>query len=1567
MSQPLSHDPLNGFHPILAAWFRRSLGEPTPVQAQAWKAIREGGHTLIAAPTGSGKTLAAFFTILNDLVARDCEGDLPPETTVLYVSPLKALSNDVEKNLSRPLREIADDIFQAHLRKVNIKVAVRTGDTPASERAAMVKANPHILITTPESLYLLLTSRRGREMLGRVRTVIIDEIHALVGEKRGSHLSLSLERLEALCGRPLARIGLSATQSPITEVARFLTGTGGASGGEAFPPCTIIDAGHRRRLDLGVEIPESPLSAVMAGEVWDEVYARIEALIAEHRTTLVFVNTRRLAERVAHRLSESLGEDKIAAHHGSLSRDRRFDAEQRLKSGSLKALVATASLELGIDIGSVDLVIQIACPKSISAFLQRVGRSGHAVGATPKGRLFPLTRDELCEAAALLDAVRRGELDTLSIPAKPLDILAQQIVAEVACREWRGEDLHRMFSRAYPYRDLAADEFREIADMVSQGFSSRRGRRGAYLHQDGINDRLRGRPGARLAALTNGGAIPDTFDYDVKLEPGNTFLGTVNEDFAIDSMAGDIFQLGNNSWQILRIEASTVRVSDAHGQPPTIPFWFGEAPGRSVAFSEALSRLRGEISTRLGETPVLQGRVEAEGSGPGAPWKRAALEYLTGEAGLGPAAAEQLADYLAAAKLSLGVMPTRDTLVLERFFDEAGDMHLILHSPFGSRMNRAWGLALRKRFCKKFNFELQAAATEDAIILSLGATHSFPLEEVFQYLKSATVRPILVQALLDAPMFEVRWRWNASRSLAILRNRGGKRVPPQLQRMAAEDLVSLVFPDSRACFENIQGEREVPDHPLVRQTIGDCLHEAMDIVGLETLFKSVEAGALRLEARDLKEPSPLAQEIINARPYAFLDDAPLEERRTRAISSRRWIDPAEAGDLGRLDPLAIAAVRAEAWPQARDPDELHDALMLTGFLTEGEIDCGNGGAPGAAVAAGIGAAPVAGIGGESWRALLEQLKADNRAASLAAAAGGGVVWVASERLSQALAALPGAVPGFEPALPPGVRVTGTWSEEEALVEILRGRMESLGPVRAPDLAASLGIPEARVDLALLALEQEGFVLRGKFSPEVPQVSYGNPEASLETLDPRAGPGAEELATPEPAGGQRGLEKNTRGLAPGNFSTLEWCERRLLARIHRYTLARLRKEIEPVSAADYLRFLFAWQGVEGTDSEGMSGRPTGDGAAGPDALEAVLLRVEGFEAPCAAWEKDILPARMAGYDPSWLDLQCLSGRFMWGRVRPGRHPQGVENRKPGPVKATPIAFLARENLDIWLNGPGPDGREAQEPEGDAALVWSHLRNRGASFWHEIVRDTRLPGAQVQDALSELVALGWVTSDGFRGLRSLLHASRGLDRSGRWSLLRTGATHTLPASGESPSPSRGNGPPGLLREDGTEAVARVLLRRYGVVFRKLADRENLIPPWRELVRVFRLLEARGEVRGGRFVEGFYGEQFALPEAVGRLRRIRKQEATQALVSLSAADPANLHGVLTPGPRIPAIRKNRVLFRDGSPIAVLEGGETRSVEGAGTLPREWEKVLRGMPSSPMTPKGFPEFQPAAVLGTG
>jgi ATP-dependent Lhr-like helicase len=1430
--------PHTDFHPAVASWFERRFGAPTEPQARAWPEIRAGRHTLIAAPTGSGKTLAAFLSAIDDLVRQSLlGGGLPDETRVVYVSPLKALSNDVEKNLVEPLAGIRAELAAQGLPDVEIRTQVRTGDTPASARAAMVKRPPHILVTTPESLFILLTSDGGRGILKTVRTVIVDEIHAVADDKRGSHLSLSLERLESLIapspgegggrvrergpgGEGLLRIGLSATQKPIEEVARFLVGTARVAA-DGTPRCAIVDAGHGRRMDLGVEVPtSSPLEAVMPHEVWEEVYDRLAALIREHRTTLVFTNTRRMAERITRHLGDRLGAGTVASHHGSLSKEQRLTSERRLKAGELSALVATASLELGIDIGSVDLVCQIGSTRSIATLLQRVGRSGHHLGGLPKGRLFPLTRDELIECAALLDAVRRGELDRLIIPERPLDILAQHVVAAVGAEEWREDDLFALVRGAWPFRDLSREQFDEVVAMLAAGFSTRRGRRAAYLHQDAVNGLLRARRGARLAAVTSGGAIPDLADYQVVLQPSGTTIGTVHEDFAVESLSGDVFQLGNASWRILKVEQGRVLVEDAKGSPPNIPFWLGEAPARTEELSAAVSRLRGEIARRV-----------REGS------RDEAAAWLTGELGLPPEAAAQLADYLAASLSALGTVPTRETLVAERFFDEAGDMHLVLHAPFGSRLNRAWGLALRKRFCQTFNFELQAAATEDAIVLSLGPTHSFPLEDAFHFLHSNTVRNVLTQAVLDAPLFGVRWRWNAGRALAIPRQRGGRRVPAPLLRQQAEDLIAVVFPDQLACLENIVGEREVPDHPLVEQTLRDCLTEAMDVEGLERLLKRIEAGELELIARDVIEPSPLAHEILKAQPYAFLDDAPLEERRTQAVSLRRWLDPETASDLGALDASAIERVRAEAWPEAETPDELHDALLTLGFVTteEGERS--------------------------GWERLFEALRADRRATIV-----GSRLWVAAERLPQLLALHPGASLAPEIAIP--ARFAREWAEGEAAVEVLRGRLEGLGPVTAEGLAASAGLRRGTAEAALAALETEGFAFRGRFTPG------------------------------------RGEE--------------EWCERRLLARVHRYTLDRLRREIEPVSQQDFLRFLLAWQRV---DPDGR--------AEGPESLQALVGQLEGIEAAASAWEGEILPARMKEYDPAWLDALCLAGRFVWGR---GSAPGPMAGaRRSGPVRATPIALLSRPNLPLWREIAAAPDPAALELSANARAVYELLRDRGASFFGEIAHGTGLLHTQLEMSLAELVAWGLVTADSFTGLRALLtpahkrpaidragtrrqHGSVslfGMENAGRWSLLH---------------PARALTPEITVSQEAVEAAAWTLLRRWGVVFRRLLERETMLPPWRDLLRVFRRLEARGEIRGGRFVDGFSGEQYALTEAVGRLRALRKEPRRGTLVSVSASDPLNLAGIATPGERLPALAGNRLLYRDGLPIAFLEGRASR-----------------------------------------
>jgi ATP-dependent Lhr-like helicase len=1443
------------FHPATARWFAEALGAPTCAQTLGWAAIREGRHTLIAAPTGSGKTLAAFLTALDDLLQEGLRSPLPDQVRVLYVSPLKALSADIHVNLAEPRRGLRAAAEALGLEAPRITAAVRTGDTPQADRAAMLRRPPHVLVTTPESLYLLLTAKQSREMLRTVRTVIVDEIHAVIGTRRGAHLALSLERLQQIADHPILRIGLSATQKPVADVARFLVGTSNVDAA-GQPACTIVDEGHQRRMDLSIEVPGSPLEAVMAHEIWEEYYDRLAALIAAHRTTLVFVNTRRLAERVTRHLCMRLGEQAVTAHHGSLSKEKRLDAERRLKQGELKALVATASLELGIDIGSVDLACQIGSPHRIATFIQRIGRSGHTLGGTPKGRLFPISRDDLVECAALLRAFAAGELDRIVEHDCPLDVLTQQIVAEAACQEYGEDDLFALARRAWPYRQLARGDFDAAVAMAADGFATRRGRRAALMHRDEVNRRVRGRRGARLVALTSGGAIPEVADYRVVLDPDDTFIGTLNEDFAIESSAGDVFQLGNASWRVLQVTTGTVRVADAHGAPPTIPFWLGEAPARSDELSQAVSALRKEIEIRLKPDTATaddSGADVASGSDVASGFSRT-IEWLSADGTIPRAAAEQIVSYLAESVRVLGALPTHETLILERFFDESGGMQLVLHAPFGSRINKAWGLALRKRFCRQFNFELQAAATEDALMLSLGPQHSFPLADVFRYLHPATARDVLVQAFLDAPVFQTRWRWNTTISLAVPRHRGGRKVPPQLQRMVAEDLMAAVFPDAAACLENIPGDRQIPDHPLVAQTVRDCLEEAMDFAGLTRVLERIHRGELRLISRDTPEPSPLAHEILNARPYAFLDDAPLEERRAHAVQTRRAADPDAVDEHALLDPAAIARVREEARPDPRDADELHDALMTGAFLVAAELEDD--------------AAPM-------FRTLVE----GRRAAALNG------LWVAAERLPELQAVLPEAALAGNPATP-AARAARRWTQEEALVEIVRGRLTMTGPTTAAALAAHLAVGEDAIMAALLALEADGVVLRGVFT--VPS-ARGPAEAGL-------------------------------------HDGLEWCDRALLARIHRYTLNRLRQEIEPVSPSDFMRFLFVWQHVDrATRLTGFEG------------VRAAVALLDGFELAARAWERAVFPARLDRYQPTDLDLLCLTGEAGWARLSaPALDPSAVGS-------TTPVALFLREHAAAWqtLRSLRSGGEEsAPALSADAQAARTILQQRGALFVREIAAAQGVDDEAAMRALAELASAGLVTSDGFAGLRAIVHrpssgaatAPTRAASAGRWSCLDSAGR---PASA---------GPSSTDVDAAVETQAWALLRRYGIVFRRLLTREANAAPWRDLARVYRRLEARGEIRGGHFVAGMSGEQFARPDAIERMREVRRGDAGRGLQAISAADPLNLTGIVTSGERVRAVEGTRVAYRDGVPVAVMEGDYIRPLGAPESLDAELSSVLAG-----------------------
>jgi ATP-dependent helicase Lhr and Lhr-like helicase len=1354
--------PLSRFDPLVSEWFLSRFGAATEPQLGGWPEIEAGRDVLISAPTGSGKTLAAFLICIDRLVRAARSGKLPDETQAVYVSPLKALSNDVHKNLETPLAEIAALAAEKGIELAPIRTAVRTGDTPAYERQLMRNQPPHILVTTPESLYILMTAERSRAMLRTTRTVIVDEIHAIADDKRGSHLSLTLARLDALTqtfsGAKPQRVGLSATVRPLKEIASFLS-----------PSAAVIDVGHRREMELLIEVPNDELGAVATSEMWAEIYDRIALHIAQHRTTLVFVNTRRMSERIAHALAERLGENVVLPHHGSLSRTLRFDAESRLKAGELRAVVATASLELGIDIGTVDLVIQIGSTRSIAVALQRIGRSGHWVGAKPKGIFIPTTRDELIECAALIHGIRSGELELIEIPRNALDILSQQIVAETASDVWREDDLYALVRSAYPYRELDRSDFDAVIEMLSEGIATSRGRNGAMLHRDQVNGRVRGRRGARLAAVTSGGAIPETAAYAVVAEPEGKTVGTVDEDFALESLTGDVFLLGTYSWRIRHVMQGKVFVEDAHGAAPSIPFWLGEGPGRSKELSSVVSDLRrrllsggpqGTATVRARTEPMVLHSPETE-------------EFLKHNCGLDEAGAKQAVAYVRAGAALLGALPATDTVIAERFFDEGGGMQLVLHAPFGSRINRAWGLALRKRFCRTFNFELQAAATDNGIVISLSDRHAFPLELIFEFLNVNTVQDVLTQALLDAPMFGARWRWNATRALALLRFRGGRKVPAQIQRMRSEDLLASVFPDQVACAENLTGPVRIPDHPLVNETIANCLNEAMDLDGLKAVLGAIESKEIRTAVLDTPEPSVFSHEILNANPYAYLDDAPLEERRARAVQLRRTLPADVADGTGVLDPAAIEQVAAESWPDVRDADELHDALLTLIVLP-----------------------PVA-----AWEAWYRELEADRRAFVLMR--DGRPFWVPTEKREYA----------------------------SDVVMVLRGWMESTGPNTVSALSERLAFSRDEIEIALAQLESEGQVLRGRF---------------------------------------------TRPAAEGE---LEWCNRRVLARIHRATLGKLRREIEPVTALQFYAFLNRWQ-------------HTGEGAQlhGADGVLEVVRQLQGYEIPAAAWESQILSRRVGSYRPELLDELCLSGEVMWARVSPHPALEDVEGRRIRASRLAPIALLLRENAN-WLIGAFDFDPASESLSPAAKDVLEALEKERALFFGDIQRTTRRLSSEVEDALWELVAAGLVTADGFENLRALMDPKRrrgeGRGRiarprhaAGRWAVVPR-------VEGEIP--------------ERAERWAEQLLLRWGVMFRDLLAREAGAPAWRDLLPALRRMEARGIVRGGRFVSGFTGEQFARPEALDLLRAVRRAAEPEIPHEIANADPLNLTGIILPGARV------------------------------------------------------------------
>ena len=1448
-------DAMSWAHPLVQEWFLGRFGSPTEPQIAGWPAIAQGKATLISAPTGSGKTLTAFLVCIDRLVRKALANQLEAKTEVVYISPLKALSNDIQQNLEGPLAEIRQLAEERGLEMAPIRTAVRTGDTLMPERRAMLKTPPHILVTTPESFFILITADKSREALKEVRTMIVDEIHAVADDKRGAHLAISLERLDRLANHVPQRIGLSATQKPLEDIARFLTGNG-------RPMPTIVNVGHKRKLDIAVEVPGMPLGAVATHEQWDETYDKLAKLVNEHRSTLIFVNTRKLAERVTMHLAERLGEDEVAAHHGSLSRKLRHAAERKLKAGQLRALVATASLELGIDIGAIDLVCQISSPRSIAVGLQRIGRAGHWRGAIPKGRLFPTTRDELIECSALVRAIKEGELDQIIIPPCPMDILSQQIVAMCACEDWHEDDLFEVLTKAMPYETLSKEEYNKILDMLSEGISARRGRYSAYLLWDRVNGILKGRRGARLAAITSGGAIPETALYTVVAEPDQTTVGTLDEDFAVESSRGDIVLLGNTSWRVRRIEsgAGRVIVEDAHGAPPTVPFWLGEAPARSAELSHYVSEMRKHISSLIPNTLSVSETFDV----------RALLnsmtpvkEELTATYGLDEVGAEQAVEYVLQGRAVLGTVPSTDTIIAERFFDEGGGMQLIIHSPFGGRINKAWGLALRKCFCRSFNFELQAAATDDGLNISLGEQHSFPLTDVFNFLHPSSAAHILEQASLASPIFGTRFRWDATRSLALLRFQGGKKVPPHLMRLKSDDLLAAVFPDAAACQDNMPGDIELPDHPLINEVMKDVLTEAMDLEGLIAMLSKVISGEIKTLAVDTPIPSVFSHEILNANPYAYLDDAPLEERRARAVEMRRML-PESLQSVGLLDQNAIKQVSEEAWPDIRDHDELHDLMQtLIGlpetFVMRNPINSDKDLS-------------------QKWQEYFSELQSQGRAAIARVATGKttAAFWVAAEKRSAFDLIHPNAKYDVELKLVGRVETV----PEDAMTAMLKGWTQHLGPTTAVELAALFCLPIREMETALIRLESSGNVLRGQF---------------------RSDTSATEKAISIVA--NSGIDKVPNGESKDNLF-LEWCDRRLLARIHRMTVSTLRKGIEPVTAAQYMNWLMNWQHM--TPGSQLSGDERGT-------LE-IIRQLQGFEIPANAWEQYILPRRLKNYNPKILDKLCLTGAIGWGRLSP--HPATLDDgdtrkRRVMPTSVAPIAFFVRDDSD-WMSPKHPGSLDENTGLSTQAIeVRDLLKQRGASFFADIVRGTNRLKSEIETALWELVAAGIVTADGFDNLRSLIDPKRrsgqGNSRmqrprnsTGRWSLLYIDQ---------------------IDRTKELEAICHVLLKRYGVVFRDVLARESMVPRWRELLLTFRRIEDRGEIRGGRFISGFLGEQFALPEAVESLRASRNRPLEGPSVSFSATDPLNLIGWIIPGEKTTATSSNTVTVKDGAEAATTE----------------------------------------------